>query len=122
MKNLTIDTSIRIRRRDKSVISMYGGTGDSECGVFDVKAPTGAIVLCIASSGEGWDHVSASLANRTPTWEEMEFVKRQFFKRSETVVQIHPPEDKYVNLCATCLHLWRPHNETLPLPPRKLIA
>jgi hypothetical protein len=32
----------------------------------------------IASDGEGWEHVSVSLANRCPTWDEMCFIKGVF--------------------------------------------
>lgn len=71
----------------------------------------------LASNGEGWDHVSVSLENRTPTWEEMDFIKRKFFYPEETVMQIHPPEAMHVNLMPYCLHLWRPHKIDIPLPP-----
>src|SRR5215831_17435432 len=78
-------------------------------GVFLV--PCGKVHLrVIASDGEGWDHVSVSLADRCPTWEEMCHVKELFFKTSEIAYQLHVPPDVYVNNHKFCLHLWRPQN------------
>ncbi len=76
----------------------------------------------IASNGGGWDHVSVSLEDRCPTWEEMEFVKRLFFRDSEAVIQIHPPLKTYKNVMPYCLHMWRPQNEKIPLPPTWMVA
>lgn len=78
----------------------------------------GGIVLGVIISDEGeWDHVSVSLPNRTPTWEEMCWVKDLFFEPSEVVMQLHPAKSEYVNHHPNCLHLWRPHNKRIPLPP-----
>lgn len=79
-------------------------------------------VLCvIASWGEGWDHVSIHASNAadnfTPWWEDMCYAKNFFFKRSETVIQYHPPSDVYVNNHPHTLHLWRPQNTVIELPP-----
>lgn len=62
----------------------------------------------IASAGQGWDHVSVSLPNRCPTWEEMDTVKNLFFKEDEVVMQLHVNGKAKVNLHPYCLHLWRP--------------
>lgn len=61
-----------------------------------------------ASDGMGWDHVSVSLRTRCPTWDEMEMVKRLFFKPDETAMQLHVPESDHINDFEFCLHLWRP--------------
>lgn len=61
-----------------------------------------------SSDGGGWDHVSVSLATRTPSWEEMCFIKQLFFDDEECVMQLHPPKSEYVNFHRFCLHLWRP--------------
>jgi hypothetical protein len=45
---------------------------------------------------ERWDHASVSTATRCPTWEEMEFVKRLFFERDETAMQLHVPPREHV--------------------------
>lgn len=76
----------------------------------------------IASSGDGWDHVSVSLENRCPTWNEMEFVKRSFFHVDECVMQLHVPEAEHVNHMPYCLHLWAPQFMIIPRPPNRLVG
>jgi len=76
----------------------------------------------LASNGEGWDHVSVSLADRTPTWAEMEFVKRLFFEEDEVAMQLHVPPKDHVNNHPFCLHLWRPHGGVIPRPPASLVG
>ena len=75
----------------------------------------------ISGCGDGWDHVSVSLKHRCPTWEEMNWIKNQFFKPEECVVQFHPPKSLYINLGKTALHLWRPWASQYTLPPRKML-
>lgn len=77
-------------------------------GAFQVLAPSGAFLRLIVSTGMGWDHVSVSLSNRCPTWEEMCWVKGQLFKAGECVMQLHPPKRDHINCHPYCLHLWRP--------------
>jgi hypothetical protein len=76
----------------------------------------------IASWSEGWDHVSVSLPDRCPTWDEMERVKRAFFKDDECAMQLHVPCADYINCHPYCLHLWRPHKSTIPMPPKNMVA
>lgn len=91
------------------------GQGD-EYGFFLI--PFGSQMLAvIASAGGGWDHVSVSKRNKTPTWEEMCFIKDLFWDESEVVVQYHPAKDDYVNVAKTCLHLWRLQDQEFPVPP-----
>ena len=71
------------------------------------------------SFGE-WEHVSVSLENRCPTWEEMCFVKDQFFDDEETVVQFHPAKSQYKQYHPYCLHMWR-HKDGHQLPPPETI-
>lgn len=66
--------------------------------------------FCIASSEMGWEHVSVSFPDRCPTWEEMSFVKSQFWDDEDLVIQIHPPKSEYVDVHKYCLHLWRKRN------------
>lgn len=75
------------------------------------------ILAVIMSDEGGWDHVSVSLQKRTPSWAEMCFVKDLIFEPEETVMQLHPPKSTYVNHHDHCLHLWRPHNRSIPMPP-----
>ena len=76
----------------------------------------------IASWGMDWDHVSVSLRNRCPTWGEMDHVKRMFFDDEEAVMQLHPPRSQWINNHPYCLHLWRPQNEGILLPPSILVG
>lgn len=76
----------------------------------------------IVSHGDGWDHVSVSLGHRTPTWNEINWVKNLFFDDDEAAIQIHPPKSQYVNACKTCLHLWRPQAQKIELPPRWMLV
>jgi len=64
-----------------------------------------------------WQHVSVSLKNRCPNWQEMCFVKDLFFGEEETVVQFHPKRSEYVNNSDYCLHLWKKRGEEYELPP-----
>ncbi|MGI6612601.1 MAG: DUF7694 domain-containing protein [Candidatus Nanosyncoccaceae bacterium] len=74
-------------------------------------------VFIQASWGYGWDHVSASFEDRTPTWEEMAEIKAMFFRDDETVVQFHPKRSEYVNTHPYCLHIWRNQCCEHELPP-----
>jgi hypothetical protein len=78
--------------------------------------------MVIASDGDGWEHVSISLNNRTPNWREMCFIKSIFWSEEDCVVQYHPPKTEYVNNHPHCLHLWRPINTQLPMPPSILVG
>ena len=40
--------------------------------------------------GCGWEHVSVSYADKTPSWEDMDKIKKMFWRDDETVVQFHP--------------------------------
>jgi len=69
-----------------------------------------------------WEHVSVSTEKRTPTWDEMCFVKKLFWTPEECVVQFHPPESRYVNAHPFCLHLWRHLDQQFPAPPMLLVG
>lgn len=93
-------------------------------GAFEIDRR--GVKLTVISSGTdetyGWEHVSVSHRFRTPTWEEMCFVKDLFWKDDETVVQFHPPKSMYVNNHPHCLHLWRPLGRDIVLPPIETIG
>lgn len=106
----------RIRQGDWA-----SGTGD-DFGAFVVPGPCGRDLRIIASPGDAdenipWEHVSVSLPNRCPNWPEMSFVKDLFWDAEQAVMQLHPPRSRYVNQHPFCLHLWRPMNAEIPLPP-----
>jgi hypothetical protein len=71
-----------------------------------------------------WQHVSVSCSGRTPTWEEMCWVKNLFWDETEVVVQYHPAKQDYVNCHPNCLHMWRPtrHKDRLSVPPPILVG
>ena len=71
----------------------------------------------IISDQCSWEHVSVSLPHRCPTWDEMCHIKSVFFKPEECVVQYHPREQDYVNCHRYCLHMWKPLEAELPIPP-----
>lgn len=111
----------RFRIVENWVVQHYGSVGDSSSGVFRVKNWAGELLSIIASSGEGWDHVSVSHPRRPPTWGEMEMVKRLFFKEHETAMQLHVPTTDHINIHDNCLHLWRPLDREIPLPPKYMV-
>lgn len=111
--------------RDKSrdVIAHYGNAGDETCGVFQIPSPVdGRVLRVVAAAGEGWDHVSVSRPDRCPDWREMEYVKRLFFNEHETAMQLHVPPADHIDVCKTCLHIWRPHGAPIPRPPAWMVA
>jgi len=121
MKNLDELNVYRLSKKD--LPEYFGGwEGDHTCGAFGVPQINGPILMVIASSGEGWDHVSVSLPNRCPSWAEMEHVKRTFFRDDETAMQLHVPPSQHINRCKNCLHLWRPHKGSIPRPPSHLVG
>ncbi len=73
-------------------------------------------------NNDGWEHLSASLRNRCPTWEEMCQLKNLFWDEHETVVQFHPPKSDYVNNAKNCLHLWKYVRGEIPRPPSILVG
>lgn len=112
------------RVKDPELLRHYGGwAGDETCGAFTLPSPVdGRDLRIVASSGEGWDHVSISREDRCPDWEEMSHVKRLFFKKAETALQYHVPEKDHVNCHPFCLHLWRPHFHSFPRPPAYMVG
>lgn len=93
-------------------------------GAFLLPSPTRHRLFIIASDGGGWEHVSVSpqRQKRTPTWEEMCYVKGLFWADDECVIQYHPPESDYVRLDPYTLHLWRPVGHDLPRPPHMMVG
>lgn len=64
-----------------------------------------------------WEHVSVSLPRRCPTWEEMDAIKRIFWRDDETVLQFHVPRSEHINCHPYCLHLWKLVGCDIPRPP-----
>jgi hypothetical protein len=122
MRNLFDEEVDRYRLRNPLVLRDYGTYGDDTCGLFAFPSPLPWRRLSvIAASGLGWDHVSVSNPFSAPTWQEMDFVKRLFFRPEEVVMQLHVAEAEHINHHPNCLHLWRPHFEAVPLPPAEMV-
>jgi hypothetical protein len=91
-------------------------------GMFLLKL-NGMGVCCVASDGEGWQHVSVSLQSQNvPSWSIMCQVKDLFWEPEDWVVQFHPAESEYVNFHPGCLHLWRCLTQPFPTPDRLLVG
>jgi hypothetical protein len=78
-------------------------------------------VICDDGELTGWEHVSVSLRNRCPNWNEMCFIKNLFWSEDDTVVQIHPPKSDYVNIHEYCLHLWRKIGNDFEMPNKVMV-
>lgn len=96
------------------------------CGAFKVIGPGHRDMLIIVGAtedpiAEGWEHVSVSMQSRAPNWQEMCFVKDLCWNDDELVMQFHPPKALHIDIHSHCLHLWRPQNGHVVLPPRLLV-
>lgn len=100
---------------------LWGWAGDETCGAFRVPIGSHEFTV-VASSGMGWDHVSVSLKNRCPSWGEMESIKRLFFRPDEIAMQLHVATSDHISFHPNCLHIWRPQNAEIPLPPKVMVA
>lgn len=110
----------RIRHGPMSSDASYGNKG----GPFLIRCPfSRRRLLVIISNQEGWEHVSVSVVNKPdrPSWDEMNFVKDLFWRPDECVVQYHPPKSNYINIHSGTLHLWRPVDKTIPMPPLYMV-
>lgn len=120
--------------REPHPVSGYIKPGDT-CGMFriphfDWKLARGSlahfIVMAADGNESGWDHVSAHVRYRKdmqklmrcPTWAEMCWLKEQFFNDDEAVMQLHPAKADHISMHDNVLHLWRPVNLQIPLPPK----
>jgi len=114
-----------------------GFTGEM-CGRFLVlnRIDPTTYISIISGDGKDWqslglpmpafEHVSCQIhvpgnGYRTPTWDEMCFVKDLFWDDDECVLQYHPPKSSYVNITKNVLHLWKPVDFSIPLPPKQCV-
>jgi hypothetical protein len=114
--------TLDVYRRDDLEMTYAGEPGNEYAGIFEVPNARGLIIRVLASSDMGWDHVSASLRDRCPTWDEMSYIKQLFFKDTETAMQLHVPKDDHINCHPHTLHLWRPHGKVIPRPPGFMVG
>lgn len=118
--------------RYRIVDGPMGSDPATPAGAFVVESvePGWALIL-ICDDGRapgldtGWEHVSVHATrrrhSRTPTWREMTQTKDLCWGPEDVVIQIHPAASAYVNTHPDVLHLWRPIDGRLPLPPRELV-
>jgi hypothetical protein len=52
----------------------------------------------------------------------MEWIKRMFFKPDEVCMQLHVAESEHISYHAHCLHIWRPLEAEIPLPPDWMVG
>ena len=76
----------------------------------------------IFSWGCGFEHLSVSTPIKTPTWEQMCFMKEIFWKDDEVCMQLHPKKEDYVNNMEYCLHIWKPIEKEIPTPPSIMLG
>jgi uncharacterized protein YaaQ len=91
-------------------------------GAFAICLSNGSTAFAIASDQGEWEHVSVSMQDRCPTWDEMCEVKALFWDDEDCVIQYHPPVSQYVNFHPYCLHLWRPTQLEFPTPPTYMVG
>ena len=118
-------TDDRLEKARVHTGSMASTAADGMMGAFMIIGPLGTELVVISSGVDfeyAWEHVSVSTLRRTPNWTEMCFVKNLFWDEDETVMQLHPSKDVYVNHHPYCLHLWRPLKATIPMPPSVLVG
>ena len=108
-------------RRPEWELRAYGVLGDARNGCFFVPDGT-ALLRVIASVGGGWDHLSVSHAQRCPSWEEMEYVRKLFTGPREVWLQFGVPDVEHVNYHPHCLHWWRPLHREVRLPPSIMVG
>lgn len=80
------------------------------------------VIACDGFPDSEWEHVSVSLPNRCPTWEELCSIKDLFWEPEDVVIQFHPKESEYVHTHPFCLHLWRWIPGELPRPHYALVG
>lgn len=85
--------------------------------VTNPKRISEAAFMMFGSSEDGWEHVSVSHSNRCPTWDEMCMAKDVFWRDDEACYELHPVREVYINMHKYCLHIWRPKDGKMILPP-----
>lgn len=107
---------------------MGSGNHYGNNGAFQINLSNRSDAMVVASDGEGWEHVSVRMVDRstgqdrTPTWAEMCKIKSIFWDDEDCVIQYHPPKSEYVNNHPHVLHMWRPTGVTIPMPDSTLVG
>jgi hypothetical protein len=111
-------------RVTKGVMSSDDSYGNN--GFFIIPLSNRTYLQVISSDEMDWEHVSVVSVSdkkpRTPSWSEMCKVKDMFWEENDCVIQYHPPKSEYVNNHQNCLHLWKPKNSEIIMPPSELVG
>ncbi len=115
----------RIRDGDLASDESYGMNGAFAIPLHRWHPEGYATAVVVCSDQGGWDHVSVHIdtpqEQRCPTWEEIDYVRKLFFRGDEWVMQLHAPGSKNINKHPFTLHMWRPQNEAIPTPPTDFV-
>ncbi len=123
----------RERVTDHPYLASTAADGNNGAFIVGSPEPGWMLVLIVSDSSEPdgadyakWEHVSVhayrrrgggKAQSRTPTWQEMTFVKNCCWDDEDVVMQLHPRKSEYVNQHPHTLHLWRPVDQEIPTPP-----
>lgn len=114
---------LKAPEKDTRYLTIERKNGKNGMGIIRLPKPnkTGfwraTIIWTVDPFDHGWEHVSVCPINgKTPTWDDMCFVRDMFWEPEDTVVQFHPPKSEYVNIMDNCLHLWRPADGDIRTP------
>jgi len=50
------------------------------------------------------------------------FMKNIFWREDEVCMQLHPKKEDYVDQMKYCLHIWRPIDKEIPIPPSIMVG
>jgi hypothetical protein len=119
-----VPNKYRISKEDHPMLGSDSSYGNS--GAFRIPIDKNILAFVIASDGGKWEHVSVHIVedgkNETPAWEEMCKIKEIFWDEEDCVIQYHPAKSEYVNNHKHTLHLWRPVNIEIPIPPSIMVG
>jgi hypothetical protein len=122
MKDFTDAAFEELHNRHPAALKLLAGLDPRKNAALWVKSTIdGTDLKVLASVGGGWDHVSVSHRKRVPNWYELETVKRLCFLDDEIAIQLHVPPSNHITVHPNTLHLWRPHDWQIILPPRDMI-
>lgn len=115
-------TGVEIKKEGKDG---FGGSVypiEYKNGKVKIKKDYNSVLHFIFSSGCGFEHLSVSTPVRTPTWDEMCKMKEIFWRDDEVCMQLHPKKEEYVNNHNYCLHIWKPIDKEIPMPPSVMVG
>lgn len=115
--------------RYRVMSGVFGTANSYTCGFFLLPSEAGGgmggiaeyrsyefKILAYDGTTDGWEHVSVSLPNRCPNWQEMSYIKDLFWDEEDCVIQFHVPKSQHVNNHPYCLHLWKKRDSVFETP------